>query len=108
VVSVLGRYLEHSRIFYFKNGGKERLYLGSADLMGRNLDLRVETLFPIEEERHIRYLRDEVLESYLKDNQSARVMTPHGEYIHMSPSGAAEPLNVQKRLMAHPHALSEE
>ncbi len=108
VVSVLGRYLEHSRIFYFKNGGKERVYLGSADLMGRNLDLRVETVFPIEEERHIRYLRDEVLESYLKDNQSARIMTPQGEYVHVSPSGAAEPLNVQKWLMAHPHALSEE
>lgn len=108
VVSVLGRYLEHSRIFYFKNGGKERVYLGSADLMGRNLDLRVETVFPIEEERHIRYLRDEVLESYLKDNQSARIMTPLGEYVHVSPSGAAEPLNVQKWLMAHPHALSEE
>lgn len=108
VVSVLGRFLEHSRIFYFKNGGKERVYLGSADLMGRNLDLRVETLFPIEEERHIRYLRDEVLETYLKDNQSARRMTPQGDYEHVSAGAGEEPVNTQKTLMAHPHALSEE
>jgi polyphosphate kinase len=101
VISVLGRYLEHSRIFYFQNGGKERLYLGSADLMPRNLDLRVETVFPIEDEKQLRYLRDTVLESYLDDNQSARLLTEEGTYTRLSPSGSAEALNVQKYLMKH-------
>ena len=64
VISVVGRFLEHSRIYYFKNGGEEEIYLGSADLMPRNLNRRVEILFPVEDERYVRYLRDVVLEPY--------------------------------------------
>ncbi len=81
VISVVGRFLEHSRIFYFKNAGEEEIYLGSADVMQRNLNRRVETVFPVENERIARYLRDEVLTTYLYDNVKARVMQPDGTYI---------------------------
>ena len=70
VISIVGRFLEHSRIFYFYNGGKEEIYLGSADLMTRNLNHRVEVVFPVESAEHIRYLRDHVLDLYLKDNDA--------------------------------------
>src|SRR5262249_45732380 len=59
VTSVIGRFLEHSRIYYFRNGGQEQIYLGSADLMPRNLDRRVEILFPLQSPRIVRYVRDE-------------------------------------------------
>jgi len=108
VVSVLGRFLEHSRIFYFRNAGKERVLLGSADLMARNLDNRVETVFPIEDESQIRYLRDTVLETYLRDNQSARDMTRDGTYVRLAPTESRELLAVQEWLMKHPHGLTYE
>ncbi|MEA5077151.1 MAG: polyphosphate kinase 1 [Anaerolineaceae bacterium] len=101
VMSVIGRFLEHSRVFYFKNDGHEQIYLGSADLMSRNLNRRVETIFPIEDERHIRYLRDQVLETYLKDNMSARVMQPDGKYVRLHPHGDQPALRVQDWLMQH-------
>ena len=63
VFSIVGRFLEHSRIYYFFNGGEEIIYTGSADLMPRNLNVRVEVLFPIDDPRMIRYVRDEILES---------------------------------------------
>jgi len=103
VISVVGRFLEHSRIFYFHNDGKEQVYLGSADLMTRNLSYRVETVFPIEDEKHIRYLRDHVLESYLKDNRSTRVMQPDGSYLRSQPADEDGTLDVQTWLMQHPH-----
>ncbi len=81
VRSVVGRFLEHSRIYYFHNGGNPEVYLGSADLMPRNIDRRVEVLFPIEEAEHVRYLRDDVLETYLRDNVKARIMQPDGTYV---------------------------
>ena len=61
VTSIVGRFLEHSRIFYFRNGGEEEIYLGSADLMPRNLNRRVEVLFPVEDEELMRRVRDEIL-----------------------------------------------
>jgi polyphosphate kinase len=103
VISVLGRYLEHSRIFYFQNGGKEKVFLGSADLMGRNLDLRVETVFPIENEEDIRYLRDEVLETYLRDTTSARSMTMEGDYLRLMATDSKDTLSTQEWLMRHAH-----
>jgi polyphosphate kinase len=81
VISVVGRYLEHSRIYYFLNGGKEEIYLGSADLMSRNLNRRVEVAFPIEEEAHIRHIRDTILDSYLRENARARFMQSDGSYV---------------------------
>ena len=102
VISVVGRYLEHSRIFYFYNQGQEQVYLGSADLMSRNLDHRVEVVFPVESEEHVRYLHDSVLKLYLKDNTSARLMHPDGSYSRIHPGKKAERINVQECLMAGP------
>ena len=99
VISILGRYLEHSRVFYFANGGEERLYLGSADLMTRNLDHRVEILFPVHDAAQIRYLRDVLLETCLRDNESARDMTSEGEYLRLQPLGGQPRINVQQSLM---------
>jgi polyphosphate kinase len=80
VRSVLGRFLEHSRIFYFRNNGSEECYLGSADLMPRNLNRRVEVLFPVKHPETIKRLRDEVLHSYLHDEVGARHMHQDGSY----------------------------
>jgi polyphosphate kinase len=80
VRSVLGRFLEHSRIFYFRNNGAEECYLGSADLMPRNLNRRVEVLFPVLQPEMIKRLRDEVLHSYLHDEVGSRHMHQDGSY----------------------------
>jgi polyphosphate kinase len=103
VTSIVGRFLEHSRIYYFHNGGQEEVYLGSADLMPRNIDHRVEVLFPVEQQSVIRQLRDEVLDVYLRDNLSARRLRPDGRYERVRPEPGEEPLNsqayfVEKRL----------
>jgi polyphosphate kinase len=80
VTSILGRFLEHSRIYYFHNDGAAEVFLGSADMMPRNLIRRVEILFPIEDERLIRRLRDEILATYMADTARARVMHSDGYY----------------------------
>lgn len=80
VRSVLGRFLEHSRIFYFRNNGAEECYLGSADLMPRNLNRRVEVLFPVGRPELIKRIRDEILHSYLHDDIGARHMSKDGAY----------------------------
>lgn len=99
VTSIVGRYLEHSRIFYFLNGGREEIYLGSADLMQRNLNRRVEVVFPIENARDIRHIRDDILETYLRDNLRARVMQSNGHYKRRKPGDIEEHVDVQKWLM---------
>jgi polyphosphate kinase len=81
VISVVGRFLEHSRIFYFHNGGKEEIYLGSADLMVRNLDRRVEVLFPVQDPKLIARLRNDILGTYLADTHNAHFMQPDGSYV---------------------------
>jgi len=80
VTSILGRFLEHSRIYYFRNDGAEEVYLGSADMMPRNLIRRVEILFPVEDSKLIRRLRDEILATYMADTARARVMHSDGSY----------------------------
>ena len=80
VRSIIGRFLEHSRIFYFQNGGDERVYVGSADMMPRNLNRRVEVLFPIEDRRMIRRLRDRILQKYIEDEAGAHIMQSDGSY----------------------------
>jgi polyphosphate kinase len=80
VLSIIGRFLEHSRIYYFYNHGEEIIYLGSADLMPRNLNQRVEVLFPVENKDMIRHLRDDVLEVYLRDDVRGWRMQPDGSY----------------------------
>src|ERR1019366_1982149 len=81
VISIVGRLLEHSRVFYFRNGGREEGYLGSADLMPRNLNRRVEADFPVQDKDLIRVLRDEILGTYLKDKAKARHMNSEGKYV---------------------------
>jgi polyphosphate kinase len=98
VISIVGRYLEHSRIFYFQNDGKEEIYLGSADLMQRNLNHRVEVVFPVESKAHIRHLRDHVLETYLKDNVHARILQADGTYLRLKPQGK-DAVDAQEKFM---------
>ena len=97
ITSIVGRFLEHSRIYYFQNDGKEEVYMGSADLMTRNLDRRVEILFPIENPQMIRHVRDDILNMYLADTRKARVMQPDGKYIRPTTGeNGKEPINVQE------------
>ena len=86
VTSILGRFLEHSRIFYFRNAGQEKIYLGSADLMPRNLNQRVEVLFPVEDPHLVQHIRDDILKIMLSDNVGARLMLPDGSYQRISPA----------------------
>jgi polyphosphate kinase len=102
VISILGRYLEHSRIYYFHNDGQEEIYLGSADLMPRNLNHRVEVVFPIERPEHVRYLRDHLLGIYLKDNLRSRVMESDGNYKRLIPKNEDEGIDIQAWLMQNP------
>jgi polyphosphate kinase len=83
VRSIIGRFLEHSRIYYFHNGGDELVYVGSADMMPRNLNRRVEILFPVETPKLIRRLRDEILEHYLRDEAQARIMQSDGTFVRV-------------------------
>jgi len=98
VLSVVGRFLEHSRIYYFRNGGEEEILLGSADLMPRNLNNRVEVLFPVQDKGIIRYLKDDVLAEYQNDNVKARLMNSEGDYEKIASKDGASPLNIQVKL----------
>jgi polyphosphate kinase len=82
VTSIVGRFLEHSRIFYFANGGdeSEEIYIGSADWMNRNLDRRVEVVVPIRDASIKKYLKETVLANFLRDNTNAKVLRPDGSY----------------------------
>jgi len=80
VTSIVGRFLEHSRIYYFRNGGAEEIYLGSADMMPRNLSRRVEVVFPVEAPKLVRRLKDEILATYLADEVDAWYLQSDGSY----------------------------
>jgi polyphosphate kinase len=100
VHSVLGRFLEHSRVYVFRDADGDRYYLGSADLMPRNLDNRVEVITPIEDER-VQRSCDEVLEAVLADNRSAWRLLPDGGWEQLRP-GEGEPERcAQDELMRH-------
>src|SRR5258706_3635971 len=100
VISIVGRYLEHSRIYYFQNNGKEEIYIGSADLMDRNLNRRVEVVFPVENPNHVHHLRENVLGAYLRDNVRARIMHTDGTYHRLNSKDGKDKLDVQEWLMA--------
>jgi polyphosphate kinase len=87
VSSIVGRFLEHSRIYYFGNNGAEECYLGSADLMPRNLNRRVEVIFPVERPQLVQRLKDEILHAYQHDNRNARRMHKDGTYKHKLHNG---------------------
>jgi len=80
VRSIIGRFLEHSRVLCFANDGNEEVYIGSADWMPRNLNRRIEVICPVNDPRLRNYLRDEVLPAYLRDNVNARQLQPDGSY----------------------------
>ena len=101
VYSIVGRYLEHSRLYYFRNGGEEQIYMGSADLMPRNLNRRVEILFPIEDRALIRHLRDKILAIYLADNVKNRRLLSDGSYVRVRPAEGEPEINAQERLADH-------
>lgn len=96
VTSIVGRFLEHSRIYYFRNGGEEEIYLGSADLMPRNLNRRVEVIFPVQDENLIRTLRYEILGTYLKEKAKARHMLADGKYVRDADHAKKGALNAQE------------
>lgn len=81
VMSIVGRFLEHSRIYYFHNDGEPDLYMGSADLMPRNIDRRVETLFPIEDTDMLRHIVDNILAICLRDTEKSHVLQGDGRYV---------------------------
>jgi polyphosphate kinase len=99
VISIVGRFLEHSRVYYFRNGGNHEIYLGSADLMPRNINSRVEVLFPVEDASLVRYLRKEVLDEYFRDNVKARFMCQDGTYIRPKRDPKEPPMSVQTSLI---------
>jgi len=101
VTSIVGRFLEHPRIFYFHNDGDEEVLLGSADLMPRNLNRRVETLFPIEDPQIRAALRDHILQMHLRDNVQSRVLMPEGDYERVVPGKNEEEINSQLWMIAH-------
>ncbi|MGQ9642274.1 MAG: polyphosphate kinase 1 [Ignavibacterium sp.] len=101
VISIVGRFLEHSRIFYFHNNGDEEIYLSSADMMQRNLDRRVEVTFPIEDKKLKDEIINNILNIYLKDNIKARILYPDGTYHFLKPQDGAAKINSQEWLMNH-------
>jgi polyphosphate kinase len=102
VRSLVGRFLEHSRVYYFRNGGDEEILLGSADMMQRNLDGRVETLFPIEDSALLEAIRERLLKPVLADTANARELLSDGHYQRVRPEPGEQPFDSQEWFIAHP------
>jgi polyphosphate kinase len=100
VRSVVGRFLEHSRVFWFANGGEEELYIGSADWMTRNLKNRIEVVAPVTDPNAKRYLRNVLLDAYLADNTKARELQPDGRYTPVVTR--SEPFDSQEYFIGRP------
>lgn len=99
VVSLVGRFLEHSRIYYFHNGGDPKVYIGSADVMERNFDRRVEVVCPVESPQLQRHLRDVILDAYLRDTVNAWMLSPDGSYDMVRPEKGKKPFDAQARFL---------
>lgn len=99
VRSIVGRFLEHSRILYFENGGKPEIYLGSADWMPRNLYERVEVLFPLKDAQLRERIVSEILPAYLSDTRKARLLGPNGTYSLPRTARNGHGFSVQEHLM---------
>ena len=106
VISVIDHYLEHSRIYYFSNGGADEIYCASADLMTRNLEHRVEILFPIQDEK-IRAEVYDILNDYFRDNCQASVLDNEGKWTLLSPPAGEKPFRVQKEMLFRAERDSE-
>ena len=101
VRSIVGRFLEHSRIYYFFNNGNEEMYLSSADLMQRNLDRRIEIAFPIENKDILKTIFKSIIKNSLKDNVKSRILLPNGNYVFNHPVYTQKIISVQNWLMGH-------
>jgi polyphosphate kinase len=101
VTSIVGRFLEHARIYYFHNGGQDEVWVGSADLMPRNLDRRVELLFPVADSPLREAIIGHILRVHLHDNVQARRLLPDGTYERLLPSPNGEALDSQAWLLQH-------
>ena len=101
VTSLVGRFLEHTRIYYFRNGGEEEIFAGSADLMPRNLDGRVEVLFPVLDPNIKRAIRDDILFVHLNDTRNARRLQPDGSYEQVQPAEGEEPMSSHQKMLGH-------
>ena len=101
VRSIVGRFLEHSRIYYFENGGAPEVFIGSADLMERNLDRRVEVICPVKDPDIRHQLRHVVLDAMLQDTDRSYRLLPDGEYVRARPTDDGLPLNAQQSLLEH-------
>ena len=101
VRSVVGRFLEHSRIYYFENGGEPEAFIGSADLMERNLDRRVEVLCPVRDPDIRHHLRHVVLDALLRETDRATRLLPDGEYVRCAPAPGDTPVSSQALLLEH-------
>jgi len=100
VRSVVGRLLEHSRIFYFENGGDDEVYISSADWMPRNLYERVEVLCPVQDPQLKQRLKSEILAAYLADNVKARFLDRNGRYMRATRRRGEAPFSAQDFLIA--------
>ena len=100
VTSIVGRFLEHSRIYYFRNGGEGEVLIGSADLMPRNLDFRVETFVPVQDAAIKSYLLNDVLAVYLRDTVNSHLLQPDGSYIRKLPAEGQVGEDAQLTLIA--------
>jgi len=106
VRSIICRFLEHSRVFYFANGGDDEVYIGSADWMSRNLNYRIEVVAPVSDPSLKHYLRDVMLETYLRDNTKARELQPDGSYTKVTLEPGERPFNSQEFFITRQTALS--
>lgn len=100
VTSIVGRFLEHSRIYWFANDGHEEAYVGSADLLPRNLDHRVEVVFPVQDPRLLRRLKDEILDACLNDTANARELQADGSYALHRPADGGPPFDSHAHFLA--------
>ena len=101
VTSVVGRFLEHARIYYFRHGGQNEVLIGSADLMPRNLDHRVEVIFPVEDPQWREVIVNDILGVGLRDNVQARRLLADGTYERMQPVDGATAVNSQDWFLNH-------
>jgi polyphosphate kinase len=106
VRNIVGRFLEHSRVFYFANGGEDEVYIGSADWMARNLKHRIEVVAPVSDPSLKHYLKDVLLAAYLRDNVKARELQPDGTYRPVPLAAGEKRFDSQTFFVGHETALS--
>jgi polyphosphate kinase len=107
VRNIIGRFLEHSRVFYFANGGEDEVYIGSADWMSRNLDHRIEVITPVSDPALKHYLKDVLLAAYLRDNVKAKELQPDGSYTPIERAAGEKPFDSQTFFIKHGPAKHE-